>query len=127
MLAAWLRLKYPDTFAGAIAASAPIRAFEGMDPAFDSNTYWQVVTRDASSAGGATDQCSTNIRNAWPLIFNLSSTSSGRGTLSSTFKLCSPLKTSEDGWSLAMYLLMAFDTMAMGLFGAEDKITDFNI
>lgn len=42
MLACWLRLKYPDTFLGAIAASAPVRAFVGMEPAYDWNTYWQV-------------------------------------------------------------------------------------
>jgi len=29
MLAAWLRIKYPLVFAGALASSAPIRWFEG--------------------------------------------------------------------------------------------------
>ena len=42
MLACWLRLKYPDTFLGAIAASAPVRAYPGMLPAYDWDTYWQV-------------------------------------------------------------------------------------
>ena len=39
MLAAWLRMKYPASIAGAIAASAPILAFGS---AWDSNKYWQV-------------------------------------------------------------------------------------
>lgn len=43
MLAAWMRIKYPSAVDGAIAASAPILAFEGQG--FDSEAYWQVVTR----------------------------------------------------------------------------------
>eukprot|EP00041_Stephanoeca_diplocostata_P034461 m.1178632 g.1178632 ORF g.1178632 m.1178632 type:complete len:100 (+) comp24526_c0_seq32:178-477(+) len=42
MLAAWLRMKYSGTIAGAISASAPILAFPGMSPPWDTNAYWQV-------------------------------------------------------------------------------------
>jgi len=33
MLAAWIRMKFPNVFQGALAASAPIRHFKGtVDP-----------------------------------------------------------------------------------------------
>eukprot|EP00045_Choanoeca_perplexa_P017149 m.243329 g.243329 ORF g.243329 m.243329 type:complete len:499 (+) comp17462_c0_seq2:4261-5757(+) len=116
MLACWLRLKYPSTFLGAIAASAPVRAFPGMDPAYDWDTYWQVVTRDASSSVGASAACQDNVRNSWPIIFNTGSTQAGRDHLSSMFGLCKPLESNDDVWLLAMWLAVAFDTMAMGDF-----------
>ena len=58
MLASWARMKYPATFAGAIAGSAPILAFDGpfekaaaKYPGPDS--YWSVVTADADPSRGS--------------------------------------------------------------------------
>ncbi len=52
MLAAWFRMKYPAMIDGVIAASAPIWAFLGLTPPYDSYGFYSVVTRDASAAGG---------------------------------------------------------------------------
>jgi len=71
MLAAWLRIKYPDTFHGAIAASAPLGAFPGTSAVYDTNTYWQVVTRDASPEAGSAPACIDNVRRAWTELFKL--------------------------------------------------------
>ena len=41
MLAAWLRMKFPQTFQGAIAASAPIIYFKG---ASDPQEFYKIIT-----------------------------------------------------------------------------------
>ncbi|EGZ16269.1 hypothetical protein PHYSODRAFT_560767 [Phytophthora sojae] len=115
MLSAWFRMKYPNIIAGAIAASAPIYGFGGF-PAFDGQKYWQVVTRDASPAAGSAANCVPNAKKSWAQIFELAKTEDGRATLSSLFRLCTPLASEEQGEDLAMSVLFAFDTLAMGDF-----------
>ncbi|TDH66837.1 hypothetical protein CCR75_005973 [Bremia lactucae] len=115
MLSAWFRMKYPNIIAGAIAASAPIYGFSGF-PSFDGQKYWQVVTRDASPAAGAAKNCVLNAQQSWPQLFKLAETVSGRALLSSIFRLCEPLTSEEQGEDLAMSVLLAFDTLAMGNF-----------
>eukprot|EP00456_Euglypha_rotunda_P056717 TRINITY_DN46694_c0_g2_i2.p1 TRINITY_DN46694_c0_g2~~TRINITY_DN46694_c0_g2_i2.p1 ORF type:complete len:201 (+),score=31.42 TRINITY_DN46694_c0_g2_i2:77-679(+) len=100
MLGSWFRMRYPDALDGVIAASAPIWSFLGLNPPFDSSSFYEIVTADATSAGGATDYCAANVANAWPRITNLSTTSQGLSLLSSTFQTCQPLKTEADGWAL---------------------------
>ncbi|CAK4620407.1 unnamed protein product [Aphanomyces euteiches] len=117
MLATWLRIKYPTTILGAIAASAPIfnNPF-GYGDQFKGPDYWKAVTFDASTEAGADAQCIPNVRATWPLMFEKSSTPQGLSELSSIFKTCRPLKNLQDVESLALTLMMAWDTMAMGNF-----------
>jgi lysosomal Pro-X carboxypeptidase len=117
MLAAWFRTHYPGVITGAIAASAPIRGFAtGLAPAWDSESYWAVVTADASAAGGAAPACAGNIRASWDAIFDAGATPAGRAGLASTFALCAPLNDNYDVFALAEFLLNAWDTMAMGSY-----------
>jgi hypothetical protein len=44
MLAAWLRMKYPSTFQGALAASAPILQFKGYEKSFAE--FQDIITQD---------------------------------------------------------------------------------
>ena len=62
MLAAWFRLKYPNAIDGVLAASAPIWSFVGLDPPYDEEAFYEIVTRDASAAGGAAPACATHVR-----------------------------------------------------------------
>ncbi|RHY25592.1 hypothetical protein DYB32_008212 [Aphanomyces invadans] len=117
MLAAWFRIKYPTTIRGAIAASAPIFANSiGYADNFQGTDYWKVVTHDASPAAGSAANCIPNVARKTvdaPLLegFHL-----GLAHLSSLFKTCTPLKSRSDVEALALTLMMAWDTMAMGNF-----------
>ncbi len=138
MLAAWARVKYPATFAGAIAASAPIFGFAATPPTpsanYDFNSYdsvalcpsfscticnnlfryWRVVTRDATAAAGSAAACSSNVRAAWQAMFSLAQTAAGLQQLSQLFVTCQPLKSAGDVHLLAALYINAWDTLAMG-------------
>jgi len=118
MLASWLRIKYPFSVEGAIAGSAPIMSFLGENPAYDTGSYAKIVTEDASAAGGASDSCSNNIREAWPKLFKMGETSDGRAKLADLFRLCpnSGLNSTADVYALAYWLQSSMDYMAMGSY-----------
>jgi len=47
MLAAWMRMKFPQTIQGALAASAPILYFHGAENmANDGAAFFDVITND---------------------------------------------------------------------------------
>ena len=116
MLAAWARIKYPSIFTGAISASAPIMAFNGMIPAYNNNTYWQVVTNDATANAGSPAACANNVRAAFNAMLNAGNTPDGLTNLSTTFQMCTPLQSMTDVQTLALFHLNAWDTMAMGSY-----------
>ena len=107
------------------------RRHRGLRPAFAPNpgartsapfgngeSFWTVVTDDAGAKGGAAPSCSANVRAAWPALFKLGRTAAGRAQLQRVFRLCdsTPLRTTDDVKRLALFVLNAFDTMAMGNF-----------
>jgi lysosomal Pro-X carboxypeptidase len=114
VLAALFRSKYPGTVDGAIAASAPLRAFPGQSPPWDTSSYYSVISRDASSAGGTSDKCAANIKAMWPMLFADGATVSGRARLSTIFQTCTPLQSADDALALAFFIRGTFDTMSMG-------------
>ena len=108
-------MHYPSAVDGAIAASAPVLAFDGLlHRAWDSNSYWRVVSADASSAAGSAPECAAEVRATWPVIFDLGASAAGRSELSNLFRLCSVLKGADDVTKLAAWLLNLWDTLAMG-------------
>ena len=111
MLAAWMRMRYPHQVQGAIASSAPIGC---MDPNFKGDTYWKVVTHDATAAGGSQPACSQVVFDTLTAIKAAIPTSdSSRADLERELKLCGPVK-STDGELMMLFLQAAFDALAMG-------------
>jgi len=94
MLAAWLRMKYPNIVDGAIAASAPIWSFPPSHPSLDGQA--STITRGVSAAGGATDTCRDNLIAAFPLINEAGKTTEGRSLLSDAFRTCQPMASLAD-------------------------------
>ncbi|KAF0689377.1 Aste57867_19169 [Aphanomyces stellatus] len=114
MLAAWMRVKYPHLVHGAIAASAPMLSFLGMNPPMDLESFSRVVTYDATAAAGAALRCRDNIKRAWPVLFNMGATHDGRKTLERIFRPCNALEKGDDVQALAEWIKSAYDSMAMG-------------
>jgi pimeloyl-ACP methyl ester carboxylesterase len=90
VLSAMFRLKYPSAVAGAIAASAPLRAFPTQLPPWNTQSYYARITADATAAGGSPDQCAANIRSLWKPLFADAQTVAGRAKLSANFRTCTP-------------------------------------
>jgi len=84
MLAAYIRIKYPNLVAGAIAASAPVKFFPGQ---FDCRGFYRVTTRTFSETP-AGQVCADNIRNSWSVIQMIGGHMVGKKLLSDTFKTC---------------------------------------
>ncbi|XP_066919174.1 lysosomal Pro-X carboxypeptidase-like [Clytia hemisphaerica] len=108
MLAAWFRMKYPASVAGAISASAPILAFPEMN---DCELFYKIATDDFKLAGG--DVCAAQIRKSWNTIVSLGQTAIGRSQLQSMFQLCKPLKDINDVYMLNIWLSEAWVNLAM--------------
>jgi len=64
MLAAWMRMKYPQTIQGALAASAPILYFHGAENmADDGAAFFDVITNDFKTVNEPKDGlCAEGIR-----------------------------------------------------------------
>ena len=62
MLAAWMRIKFPQWFQGALASSAPILAFEGS---YDPEEFYNIVTADY---GKQTKACPILIKGGFDML-----------------------------------------------------------
>ena len=106
MLAAYIRLKYPNIIAGSIAASAPVKFFPGQ---FDCRGFYRVTTRtfDNTPAG---EVCADNIRDSWAVIKQIGSHMVGKKLLSDTFRTC---KVITDTAQLTDFLTEVWGSLAM--------------
>uniref|UniRef100_A0A182K5G5 Lysosomal Pro-X carboxypeptidase n=1 Tax=Anopheles christyi TaxID=43041 RepID=A0A182K5G5_9DIPT len=109
MLAAWIRIKYPHLVAGAIAASAPIRQFQGLT---DCGIFNQILTSVYQVA--YTTECATNIRRSWTTLQNYSTSADGLRVLNEKFKFCTNLTRATDVTeTLFDYLTDVYGNLAM--------------
>jgi hypothetical protein len=82
MLAAWLRMKYPQWFQGALASSAPILFFNGK---VDPNAYDDIATADYAGADAA---CPVTIKAGFDQLASAKTDSSTYDSLKTIFGLC---------------------------------------
>jgi lysosomal Pro-X carboxypeptidase len=112
MLCYWLRAFHPGAVSGAIAASAPVVAFEGLSPRANPYAYHEIVTAVADQYG----LCSSNTRQFFRNVLSLGQTAAGRDKIASAMNLCHPLKDPSEATSLALWIQSAWDFIAMGNF-----------
>ena len=75
MLAAWLRMKYPQTFQGALASSAPILYFKGA-PTAPEDAFGDLISE---SFGNVTLKCNTTIKEGFYSMQDIRNNSARRG------------------------------------------------
>jgi len=107
MLSAWLRMKYPHVFAGALAASAPILFFDGY---VDPNAYDDIATNDFRKAD---EQCPTLIKAGFDQLLDLRGQPNAYPEVAKIFNLCAVPKGPVEIESLIGTLNGSLGTMAM--------------
>eukprot|EP01025_Chloroclados_australasicus_P052034 TRINITY_DN6058_c0_g2_i3.p2 TRINITY_DN6058_c0_g2~~TRINITY_DN6058_c0_g2_i3.p2 ORF type:complete len:518 (-),score=39.61 TRINITY_DN6058_c0_g2_i3:911-2464(-) len=112
-LATYIRLKYPHIVSAAVSSSGPVGVFPNLHPPYNTETYWEVVTKGATQQGGSPQFCAQNVRKAFSTLFQTSALEGGLRNISSAFNLCSPLRNEEDLLLLAYVIQGAFDALAM--------------
>ncbi|XP_044272767.1 lysosomal Pro-X carboxypeptidase-like [Tribolium madens] len=104
MLSSWLRMKYPASVVGAIAASAPIWQFETS-----CENFYKVVTQVYKAV---TEDCPRLVTESWEALRNIAASAEGKAWLSEAWQLCSPIETPGDvetliGWYSEILVNMA--------------------
>lgn len=91
MLAAWLRMKFPSTFQGALAASAPFLYFQGA-PSAPETGYDEICTADFRKA---LDKSPELIRESFEDMMSMKTRESTWDDLTSIFNICesTPIQT----------------------------------
>uniref|UniRef100_A0A8C4Q8S6 Lysosomal Pro-X carboxypeptidase n=1 Tax=Eptatretus burgeri TaxID=7764 RepID=A0A8C4Q8S6_EPTBU len=107
MLAAWLRMKYPQSVVGAIAASAPIWRFSGLASC---EGFAEVTTRTFNRSNPA---CAASVRRSWAAIDHLAISAGGLRFLETEFRLCASLTGLADVLALKAWLAETWSMVAM--------------
>lgn len=112
MLAAWMRMKYPNLVDGALAGSAPILQFPGE---YQCQEFSRIVTKDYENYS---PYCSKSISKSWSVIRSMASQPAGLETVSRLFNSCSKM-SQEDVELLTQLLNSVWVNMAMTDYANE--------
>jgi len=107
MLAAWLRLKYPQWFQGALAASAPILFFDGY---VNPDSYDRIAT---AVYEGYDPSCSAAIKDGFVVLNSMAEDSSNYQHIADIFQLCKVPETADDVYNLSDILDGNIGSMVM--------------
>ncbi|XP_033632397.1 lysosomal Pro-X carboxypeptidase-like [Asterias rubens] len=107
MLAAWMRMKYPDVIVGSIAASAPIWQLNNLT---NCNSAYAIITKDFTEVNPI---CSETIRASWATIDSFAKTVGGRKQLQMSLRLCDSLDTMDKVTDVKAWLSETWFNLAM--------------
>ena len=116
MLSSWMRMKYPTSVAGAIAASAPIwatpKTFPPLDGAYVAVSRALVSGIDLSEGNDVEYNCFDNLLASWTIIKELGKSDMGRDILTKAFDTCHPIQNVNDTlelleWAKSPWFLLA--------------------
>lgn len=107
MLAAWIRMKYPQTFQGALAASAPFLYFKDA-PSAPEFAYADIATKDFSDQ---LDKSPALIKESFQLM--MGATEDKYAEMSEIFNTCTPISNSTDITHLYSHYSNGYQYMAM--------------
>lgn len=112
MLASWLRMKYPQTFQGAFASSAPILYFPEA-PTAPEEAFGDIITQDFTAVSA---KCSSTIKEGWGYLTDIRNTTARKGDwkeLGTVFNTCADIETVLDIDGLYFHLMNGYSYMAM--------------
>jgi pimeloyl-ACP methyl ester carboxylesterase len=115
MLAGWLRMKYPATFQGALAASAPLVYFKGAATAPEAE-FSNIATQDFASIFPDDQRCSKGIKEGLGYLHDIANGTTRQDdwpAVEQIFDLCSPISKAETVSNLVDHLQNGFLYMAM--------------
>ena len=130
MLSAWLRMKYPNTVAGAISASAPIWGFPLNFPT-KIDTAYRIISDGLRKSYPPTEpptgdnHCAKNFLVAQSLIKAIGESSTGRNWLRDVFSLCDSLTSAEDVDALLSWIQAPWFDFAEGSFPYPSSYISF--
>ncbi len=107
MLAAWLRMKFPQWFQGALAASAPILFFDGYVDPF---AYDDIATGIFAKAD---PDCPVSMKAGFDLLDQLKSDPTSYAQIAQIFNLCTVPTSAVDIITLSGTVNSALGTMVM--------------
>ena len=107
MLAAWLRMKHPDQFQGALAASAPFLYFKDA-PSAPEFEYAEIATQDFRTQ---LDKSPELIKESFTSMVD--STSDKWAEMSDIFNTCTPISNTQDVNHLYSHYSNGYQYMAM--------------
>jgi len=108
MLAAWMRMKYPQHVQGALASSAPVLWFEGK---INPNSFTQIASKVIKQMGGK--QCYDLYHDGFYSLTTMKEDSQRYQKLHDIFNLCKVPTTSKEIGQLIDTLSDSIGTMAM--------------
>lgn len=113
MLAAWMRMKYPNSVVGALAGSAPILQFTGE---YDCKQFMRIVTRDFENYS---INCSHTIAKSWNTMRSYAEQADGLQEMSRIFNTCQVMKSADEVERLMELLSNIWVNMAMTDYANE--------